>query len=80
MLRFSALALLLLSPTAFFALDSSSTSKPTPAATVQGVVADPTGAIVPNAEVDLVNADGSVAGTTKSGGDRQLCDARAAYG
>jgi Carboxypeptidase regulatory-like domain/TonB dependent receptor len=69
MLRFSALALLLLCPTAFFALDSTSTSKPAPAATVQGVVADPTGAIVPNAEVELVNADGSLAGTTTSGGD-----------
>jgi hypothetical protein len=35
---------------------------------VQGVVADPTGAIVPNAEVDLLNSDGSIAGTTKSDG------------
>ena len=70
MLRFSALAVLLLSPAAFFGLNSSNTaSKPAPAATVQGVVADPTGAIVPNAEVDLVNADGSIEGTTKSGGD-----------
>lgn len=70
MLRFSALAVLLLSPAAFFGLNSSSTaSKPAPAATVQGVVADPTGAIVPNAEVDLVNPDGSIEGTTKSGGD-----------
>jgi hypothetical protein len=70
MLRFSALAVLLLSPAAFFALNSSNpTSKPASAATVQGVVADPTGAIVPNAEVDLVDTDGTIAGTTKSGGD-----------
>lgn len=69
MLRFSALALLLLCPAAIFALDSTSTSKTAAAATVQGVVADPTGAIVANAEVDLVNADGSIAGTTTSGGD-----------
>lgn len=70
MLRFSALAVLLLSPCAILALDNStSSSKPAPAATVQGVVADPTGAIVPNAEVDLVDADGSIAGSTKSGGD-----------
>ena len=45
-----------------------SSSKTSPAATVQGVVADPTGAIVPNAQVDLVDADGSIAGTTKSDG------------
>ena len=70
MLRFFALAVLLLSPCAVLALNnSSSPTKPTPAGTVQGVVADPTGAIVPNAEVDLLDADGSVAGTTKSGGD-----------
>src|ERR1700739_407402 len=69
MLRFSALAVFLLSPVAVLAVNSSpSNSKPAPAATVQGVVADPTGAIVPNAEVDLVNADGSIAGTTKSDG------------
>ena len=65
MFRFFALAVLLLSPAAIFALhSSSSSSKPAPAATVQGVVADPTGAIVPSAEVDLVDADGSIAGTT----------------
>ena len=70
MLRFSALAVLLLSSCAVFALNNStSASKPGPAATVQGVVADPTGAIVPNAEVDLVDTDGSIAGSTKSGGD-----------
>ena len=69
MLRFCALAVLLLSPAFVLAADSSnSAAKPAPASTVQGVVADPTGAIVPNAEVDLVNADGSIAGTTKSDG------------
>ncbi len=69
MLRFSALIVLLLSPAAVLAADSSNSApKPSPAATVQGVVADPTGAIVPNAEVDLLNADGSIAGTTKSDG------------
>src|SRR5690348_1717191 len=70
MLRFSALAVLLLSPCAILALNNStSPSKPAPTATVQGVVADPTGAIVPNAEVDLMDADGSIAGSTKSGDD-----------
>jgi hypothetical protein len=68
MLRFSALAVLLLCPAAILALDSNSSAKPVPASTVQGVVADPTGAIVPNAEVDLVDANGSIAGTTKSDG------------
>ncbi|MGA8743473.1 MAG: TonB-dependent receptor [Terracidiphilus sp.] len=69
MLRLSALVVLLLSPAAVLAADSSNSApKPAPATTVQGVVADPTGAIVPNAEVDLVNADGSIAGTTKSDG------------
>src|ERR1700760_1735012 len=69
MLRFSALVVLLFSPVAIFAgTSSNSSSKATPAPTVQGVVADPTGAIVPNAQVDLVNADGSIAGTTKSDG------------
>ena len=70
MLRFSALAVLLFSPAAILAWTSpGSSTKPAPNATVQGVVADPTGAIVPNAEVDLIDTDGSVAGSTKSGGD-----------
>ncbi len=69
MLRFLALVPLLLSPVLIFARNSSnSAAKPAPAATVQGVVADPTGAIVPNAEVDLVNADGTISVTTKSDG------------
>jgi len=70
MLRFSALAVLLLSPAAILAwTPPGSSTKPAPIASVQGVVADPTGAIVPNAEVDLIDTDGSVAGSTKSGGD-----------
>ena len=68
MLRFPALAVLLLFPAAVFALNSNSEAKPAPASTVQGVVADATGAIVPNAEVDLVDTDGSIAGSTKSDG------------
>jgi hypothetical protein len=36
---------------------------------VQGVVADPTGAIVPNAEVNLVDVNGAIAGSSHSGGD-----------
>jgi hypothetical protein len=68
MLRFPALAVLLLCPAAVLALNSNSGAKPAPASTVQGVVADATGAIVPNAEVDLVDTDGSIAGSTKSDG------------
>ncbi len=69
MLRFFALVVLLLSPAAILAgTSSNSSSKSASTATVQGVVADPTGAIVPNAEVDLVDTDGSIAGTTKSDG------------
>ncbi len=42
-------------------------SKPT--TTVHGVVADPTGAIVPNAEVDLLDKSGTVAATLHSDGE-----------
>jgi hypothetical protein len=69
MLRFSALAVLLLSSAAIVsAASTDSNSKPASAATVQGVVADPSGAIVPNAQVSLVDADGSIAGSTTSDG------------
>jgi len=69
MLRFPALAVALLSCAAVLsAATTESNSKSQPAATVQGVVADPTGAIIPNAQVNLVDADGSVAGTTISDG------------
>ncbi len=40
-----------------------------PATTVHGVVADPTGAIVPNAEVDLLDKNGAVAATLHSDGE-----------
>jgi len=39
------------------------------AAVVRGVVADPSGAIVPNAEVDLVDGTGAVAATLHSDGE-----------
>jgi hypothetical protein len=45
-------------------------SKPAPQpALISGVVADPTGAIVPNAEIDLLDATGAVAGSFHSGAD-----------
>ncbi|MGA7859991.1 MAG: TonB-dependent receptor, partial [Terracidiphilus sp.] len=62
------LAILLLTPAAAFA-NSSSSSAASASPAVQGVVADPTGAIVPGAEVDLVDPTGAVAGTAHSGDD-----------
>ena len=59
MLRFPALAMLLLCCAAVLpAATNESESKSQPAPTVHGVVADPTGAIVPNAQVNLVDSDG----------------------
>ncbi len=55
-----------------FACKPSSPAAPPPAPSVQGVVADPTGAIVPGAEVDLVDTTGSITCTGHSGGRRQL--------
>lgn len=70
-MRTFALAALLLVPAAALsarngvALDSiSSTSS-----LVEGVVADPSGAIVPGAEIDLIDANGAVASIVHSGGD-----------
>ena len=40
-----------------------------PAKVVRGVVADPSGAIVPNAEVDLIDGNGAVAATLHSDGE-----------
>ena len=40
-----------------------------PGAVVRGVVADPSGAIVPNAEIDLVDASGAVTATLHSDGE-----------
>jgi hypothetical protein len=63
-MRTLALALALLAPLAF------ASNVATPAApgapSIRGVVADPTGAIVPGAEVDLVDQAGAVAGSFHS--------------
>ncbi|HUX44571.1 MAG TPA: TonB-dependent receptor [Terracidiphilus sp.] len=67
-MRSYALALVLLLPAAAFASNPSSFAPPAPPS-VQGVVADPTGAIVPGAEIDLVDPSGAVEGTVHSGGD-----------
>ncbi len=51
-----------------FAANSSSSAPPA-APAIQGVVADATGAIVPGAEVDLVDPSGAVANTLHSDGE-----------
>jgi hypothetical protein len=67
MARLLALAVLLSSSAVFAANPSSATPLSTPPIT--GVVADPTGAIVPGAEIDLLDASGAMAGSYHSGGD-----------
>jgi len=67
-MRSFALSVLLCVPAIAFAANPSNSAQPAPLP-VQGVVADPTGAIVPGAEVDLVDSNGSVAGSVHSGGD-----------
>jgi hypothetical protein len=68
MIRRFALCLLFLVSPALFASSHASVPPPsTPAVT--GVVADPTGAIVPGAQVDLVDDSGAVAGSCLSSGD-----------
>jgi hypothetical protein len=67
-MRSLALGIALLLPCSLFA--ASATNPPAPASpSVHGVVADPTGAIVPNAEVDLVDPNGAVDGTIHSDGE-----------
>ena len=70
MLRFSCVIVFLLSPV-FVLADVATDPRPLPSAlaSVQGVVADSTGAIVPNAEVSLMDTNGSIAGTSHSGDD-----------
>jgi len=64
-MRSVALGLILLLPSAAFAANASSAAAPS-SPSVHGVVADPTGAIVPNAEIDLLDPSGAVAGTIHS--------------
>jgi hypothetical protein len=64
-MRAFALSILLLLPCSAFAASTTSPAAPT-APAVHGVVADSTGAIVPGAEVDLLDTNGSVAGSIHS--------------
>jgi hypothetical protein len=69
-MRSLALALVLVTfpSLAAFACSTPPTA-PTPAPAVHGMVADPTGAIVPGAEVDLLDPSGTVASTYHSDGE-----------
>jgi Carboxypeptidase regulatory-like domain/TonB dependent receptor len=67
-MRTFALVIALLLPSSLFAANSTSPAQPA-APSVHGMVADPTGAIVPNAEIDLVDTNGAVAGTIRSDGE-----------
>ena len=64
-MRSFALGFILLLPGAAFAANAISPAAPASPA-LQGVVADPTGAIVPGAEVDLVDTSGAIAGSIHS--------------
>jgi hypothetical protein len=68
MVRCLALALALV-PSAALASNSGAPQPPAAPSAITGVVADPSGAIVPNAEIDLIENNGSVAGSYHSAGD-----------
>ncbi len=69
-MRLLALLLVLAVPTAVFASSDAAAPAAAPSGpSVQGVVADPTGAIIPGAQIDLVDSAGAVATTVHSGGD-----------
>src|SRR6202043_1961996 len=68
MIRRFTFCLVFLASPALFASSSAATA-PASAPAVMGVVADPTGAIVPGAQVDLVDDSGAVTGSCLSSGD-----------
>ena len=68
MLRFLVWLFLLLTPAVVLANDASAGTATLPPA-LQGLVADATGAIVSGAQVDLVELNGAIAGTCRSGDD-----------
>ena len=68
-MRHVALVLLLCASTFLFASAASEPAAPPASSFVHGDVADPSGAIVPGAEVVLLDASGTVAGSAHSAGD-----------
>jgi len=67
-MRFLAMLLVVVASTVAFA-DKPGTAVAPPQPSVQGVVADPSGAIIPGAEIDVLDASGTVTGTVHSAGD-----------
>lgn len=67
-MRLLALAFVL-GPSAALAFNSGSPQPPATPPAISGVIADPSGAIVPNADISLIENDGSVAGSYHSAGD-----------
>jgi len=67
-MRSLALAVLVSAPAVALACHLS-VQPPPPGPTLRGVVADATGAIIPNAEIDLMDANGALDGKFQSGAD-----------
>jgi hypothetical protein len=68
MLRYLALAVAL-GPSVALAYNTPAGQPPAAPQPITGVVADPSGAIVPNAQIDLIDPNGALAGSYHSGGD-----------
>ena len=68
-MRFLALAILASAPAVAFACHPAIQPPQPHGPTLRGVVADATGAIIPNAEIDLVDTTGAVDGKFQSGAD-----------
>lgn len=68
MIRFLALAFLLLAPSFALAIDIPQQAQP-PKSVLHGMVADSTGAIISGAQIELLDPSGAVAATSQSGAD-----------
>jgi hypothetical protein len=65
----SGLACLIFAPAMALACTTSTTIAPPPSPSLHGVVSASNGAVIPNAEVDLVDATGATIGKSQSGAD-----------